>query len=154
LAVRLAVAAVIWSAGLLVAALVAPAYDGQTTTSTSQGVTLTSATLIQVHGVKAAVIVAIPLLVSAVVGFALYRRRMTGARWTGRVAWVMIGVLAVEALLGIASVGLFMLPVIILLVLAVRLVVPPALIRAAAPSQRSTAAEAGARVTGSPPSAI
>src|SRR3954452_3943043 len=96
-------AALVWSAGLVLAALVIPAYNGQTTTS-SQGVTLTTATLVQVNGVKAVVIVAVPLVVSLVVIFALHRRRVAGAVWSGPVAWTMIAVLMVECLLGILSV--------------------------------------------------
>jgi hypothetical protein len=124
LAVRLTFAALVWSIGLIVAALLVPAYSGQTVTD-SRGVTLTTATLVQVHGAKALIIAAIPGVVSIVVGFALSRRRATGARWTGIVAWSMIAVLAVVALLGILSVGVFMLPVVILLAISTRLVPVP-----------------------------
>jgi hypothetical protein len=124
LAVRLTVAALVWSIGLIVAALLVPAYSGQTVTD-SRGVTLTTATLVQVHGARALIITAIPGVVSIVVGFALCRRRATGPRWTGIVAWSMIAVLAIVALLGILSVGVFMLPVVVLLAISTRLVPGP-----------------------------
>jgi hypothetical protein len=118
----------VWSLGLVVAALVLPTYDGQTTTS-SQSVTLTTATLVQVNGIRALVVVAIPVLVVALVGVALYRRWVAGARWSAIVAWSMIAILAAEAGLGILSVGAFMVPALILLVMATRLVVTPEAIR-------------------------
>ena len=76
LAVRLLIAAIVWSAGLVIAALVVPVYNGQTTTN-ADGVTLTTATLVQVHGAKALIIVVIPLLVSLAVSFVVVGRGLT-----------------------------------------------------------------------------
>jgi hypothetical protein len=136
LAVRLTAAALVWSAGLLIAAVVLPVYGDRTTTS-SQGITLTSATLVQVNGARALIIVAIPLVASLGAALALYRRWVTGAAWSGPVAWTMIAVLAAEALLGILSIGVFVLPVVILLAVAARLVVEPERIRPPTSSQRT-----------------
>lgn len=124
LAVRLSCAAIVWSLGLVLAALLLPTYGGQTV-SDSNGLTLTSATAVEVNGARAVIIVAVPLVTSLVVALALYRRRQGGWRHSGRVAWAAIAVLTVAALLGIASVGAFMLPAAILLGLATRLVVEP-----------------------------
>ncbi|HEY3729156.1 MAG TPA: hypothetical protein VGL51_18410 [Solirubrobacteraceae bacterium] len=124
LAVRLITAALVWSLGLVLAALLVPAYDGQTVTS-SRGLSLTSATLVQVHGAKALILAAIPTVASIVVGVVVYRRRATGARWTEIAAWTTVAALGVVALLGILSIGAFMIPVVILLGLSVRLVPPP-----------------------------
>jgi hypothetical protein len=114
LAVRLSIAALVWSVGLVLAALLVPAYNGQTVTS-SQGLSLTTATLVQIHGAKALILAAIPMVATIAVGLAVYRLRATGERW----------------------IGAFMIPVVILLALSVRLVPPP---RAEAPSRRSAQA--------------
>jgi hypothetical protein len=114
---RLGTAALVWSAGLILAALVWPAYSSSTTTSDT--VTLGHATLVQANGVRALVLVAIPLAFS-VVALAAIRMRRAGVRFTGAVAWVAIGVLAVESLVGIMTIGLFIAPVPILLALATR----------------------------------
>jgi hypothetical protein len=49
------------------------------------------------------------------------RRRRSDA-WSRPVAWGAIGLLALEAAAGILTIGAFILPVVILLILAVRLV--------------------------------
>jgi hypothetical protein len=124
LAVRLIAGALVWSIGLILAALVIPAYTTETSSQTN-GVTLTSSTLLQDRGAGALVLIVIPVLVSLIVLIAMRFRHREDAAWSGRVAWTAIGVLAVESLLGIATIGAFMLPVAILLALSVRLV-PPA----------------------------
>ncbi len=48
-AVRLTVAALIWSLGLMIAALFAPVYNGHTESSAS-GLTVTTVTLVGKHG--------------------------------------------------------------------------------------------------------
>jgi hypothetical protein len=117
-------AALVWSLGLVVAAVLVPAYGGQTV-SDSRGLTLTSATLVQVNGAKVLIPVVIPAVTSLVVILSLRRRRTTGERWTEIVAWTAVGLLAVVALLGILSIGAFMIPVAVLLALSIRLVPPP-----------------------------
>jgi hypothetical protein len=114
---RLGTAALVWSAGLILAALLWPAYSSSTTTADT--VTLGRATLVQVNGARALVLVAIPLVVSAIV-LAAIRMRRAGVRFTGAVAWVAIGVLALECLVGILTIGLFIVPVPVLLALATR----------------------------------
>jgi hypothetical protein len=114
---RLSAAAVVWSAGLVLAALVWPAYS--TGETSADGVTLGHATLVQVNGTRALVLMAIPLAISGVV-LAAIRMRRAGARWAGPVAWTAIGVLTIECLVGIMTIGLFILPVPILLAAATR----------------------------------
>jgi hypothetical protein len=123
LAVRLGVAALVWSAGLVLVALLLPVY-GTSTASETDGVTLTHSTLVQVNGARALVLVAIPALVTLVVLCAI-RARHSGARWGGPLAWVAVSVLTAEMLLGILTIGVFILPVVILLAAAVRLVPGP-----------------------------
>ncbi len=118
-AVRMTAAAAVWSLGLLVAALLIPAYDGETTI---QGVaTLTRQTLVQNAGAWALAVVAVPVIAAGVVATALAQRRLQDARWAVPTARSAVGVLAVVALLTITSVGAFMVPAGVLLVLAIRL---------------------------------
>lgn len=125
---RLTGGALTWSLGLVLAALLIPTYNGQTVSS-SEGLTLTSRTAVQVHGLKAVIVVAVPVVASLIVALALYRRRTDGWRHSLGVTWTTIAILTVVALLGIPSVGLFMLPVVVLLALAARLVVTPESVR-------------------------
>jgi hypothetical protein len=124
LAVRLTGSALAWSLGVVLAALLVPAYDA--TSSGTQGLTLTRQTLIQRHGAGALILVAIPLIVSILVAVAVYGKHRGAPAWNGPVAWVAIGLLAAETLLGILTVGLFIAPVVILLALGFRLAPGPA----------------------------
>jgi hypothetical protein len=122
MAVRLAVAALVWSLGLVVAALTLPVESSSTASVSVDGVTLTHSTLVQENGVRALVLAAIPLLVSLTVAAAMVNRRRRSDAWSRPVAWGAIGLLALEAAAGILTIGAFILPVVILLILAVRLV--------------------------------
>ena len=119
LAVRMTTVASVWSLGLVLAALLVPALDGDTT---SAGVaTLTEQTLVQNQGVWALALVIVPLIACGVVAAAMVYRRREDARWALPAAWSAIGVLAVVALLAITSVGAFMVPAVALLAMSVRL---------------------------------
>ncbi|HWE15248.1 MAG TPA: hypothetical protein VG365_17115 [Solirubrobacteraceae bacterium] len=120
LAVRMTGAASVWSVGLFLAALLVPAY-GRETSSPDSGVTLSQVTLIQSKGVWALVLVTVPVIASVLVAAAMVYRRRDDARWAAPAAWSAIGVLALIALLGITSVGAFMLPAAVLLAIGVRL---------------------------------
>jgi hypothetical protein len=132
LAIRLTIAALVWSIGLLLAALLLGSYSGQTVSSDA-GVTLTTRTFVQVNGLSSLVLVAIPLLACLSVGVALWHRHHRQPAWSGPAAWTGVAVLALEAALGIATVGLFLIPVVVLLALSVRLVPGP--VGPAAPAQ-------------------
>ena len=106
LAVRLNVVAVVWSAGLVLAGLLVPAYTSNST-SDLNGVTLTRSTLAQESGVRAMALVAVPLLACVVV------------------LWAGVGLVAIETLLGLLTIGVFILPATILLAFAVRLAPGP-----------------------------
>jgi hypothetical protein len=97
-----------WSAALLAAAALAPAY--QSTTQTSSGtVTHQSATLVDENGSGVLLIIAVPLLVTVIVGYALWRR---GARrGAGPIAWTFTGLLAGFNLVAMLSIGPFIMPV-------------------------------------------
>ena len=136
-AIRLMVAALVWSVGLLLAALVVGAYRGQTVSSEA-GITLTTRTLVQVHGLQALILVVLPVVACVAVAIALWHRRRAAA-WSGPVAWAAVGVLAIESILAITSLGAFLLPAVVLLVLSVRLIPGPATRAAAVRPPRSTA---------------
>jgi heme/copper-type cytochrome/quinol oxidase subunit 3 len=118
LAVRLNVVALVWSAGLVLAGLLVPAYTSNSTSHVN-GVTLTRSTLAQENGVRAMALMAVPLLVSCVVLWAI-RARRSGARWGGPLAWMAITLLTAEALVGFMTIGLFVVPAIVLLAVATR----------------------------------
>jgi hypothetical protein len=140
LAIRLTVAALVWSVGLLLAALLVGAYKGQTTSSDA-GITLTTRTLVQVHGLQALVLVVLPVAVCLAVAIALWHRRRGAAAWSGPVAWTAVGVLAVESILTITSLGAFLLPAVVLLVLSVRLIPGPPTPATTVRATSSTASE-------------
>lgn len=123
LAVRVAVVAVVWSAGLVLAGLLIPAYTSNTVSAVN-GVTITRSTLAQENGARAMVLVAVPLLICGVVVWAI-RARRSGARWGGPVAWIGVAAVTVEALVGILTIGALILPAAILLAAAVQLAPGP-----------------------------
>ena len=105
--VALAVA-LCWGAALLPAAAVAPVYQSASVTS-SGAVTRGSATLLNENGSGILLIVAVPLLVSLIVGYSLWRRGVR--RSAGAIAWTFIGLLAGFNLVSMLSIGAFILPV-------------------------------------------
>jgi hypothetical protein len=121
LAVRLTAAALTWSVGLALAALLIDAYRGQTASASGGALTLTSRTLVQVHGLGALALVLAPVAASLVVGALLWQMHVDGPAWAERAAWLVIAALAVVAVLGILSVGAAMAPVAVALVAAVAL---------------------------------
>jgi hypothetical protein len=122
LAIRLTAGALAWAVGVVLAALLLPAFNGQTVTSDRGGVTLTTATFVHVNGGWVLIPVAAPVVVTVLVGGALRARRTNGPTWVGPAAWAAIALVFVLALVTIASIGTIMLPVVVLLVLAMRLV--------------------------------
>lgn len=127
-------AAALWSVGLVVAALTVPAYSstsasssspsspfgasGHPTTTPSAHVMHTSATLVQVSGFAVLAPVSLPLLAVVVVAFVLWRRRKSETPGAGWLAWAVTGVLFGVALLGMLSIGLFIVPVAVMLAVA------------------------------------
>jgi hypothetical protein len=102
--------ALAWSAAVMVGAFVVPVYS--TDGSAGPG----SATLVGENGGWVAGLVSIPLVVTLFVGEALWKRR--DAQTAGPVAWTMTGLLIAFNLLAILSIGMFVLPVTIALVVA------------------------------------
>ena len=103
LAIRLTVAALVWSVGLVLAAPCS-APKGQTVSSDT-GVTLTTRTFVQVNGLGSLVLVAIPLVACLSTGAALWHRHHRQPAWSGPAAWAAARLVAIEALWGIATIG-------------------------------------------------
>lgn len=118
--------ATVWSLGLLVAAETLPAYDSESVTSSmpvggaSAGQTTpvshTTATLVEVNGSQTLVFLAIPLLATLVVAFALLRARTGCVART--IAWGVTGVIVLSSMLAMLTVGPAILPVTGCLVMA------------------------------------
>jgi hypothetical protein len=117
---RVTIAAGTWSLGLVIAALLLPAFDDQTVTG-ANGITLRNATFVQVNGAWVLIPVLLPLLACAVVGLAVRERHRGDVEWANTVAWLAVAVLAVETVLAIGSIGAFILPVLALLAFGLRL---------------------------------
>jgi hypothetical protein len=79
-------------------------------------VTHGSATLVSVNGRGILLVVGVPLVATALVGGALWRRGPR--RGAGVLAWTIAGLLAVFNVLALASIGLFVIPVTVGLIVA------------------------------------
>ena len=119
--------AVVWSIGLLVGATTLPAYKRVSATSSSTvagpvATTESSATLVEENGAGVLGFIAIPLVVTGAVTLALRRRRRAGRAGPGPCAWTATVLLTVFCVLGALTIGVFVLPVAIALVVACALV--------------------------------
>jgi hypothetical protein len=118
--VRIAlVGAALWSAALVVAALTLPAYSGATAGADSTGAVTngsTTATLVEVNGWWGLVVASIPLGATVVVGTLLLGPGGRAAQVAAAVVVALLGALTVLSLL---SIGLFLVPAVAGLGLAV-----------------------------------
>ena len=113
----LTVAAFMWSAMLVGGAFLFPAYGSSAASSTgaqSSG----SLTLVQVNGLGVLIPVGVPLVIAALVWVALHRKCSRGGRIGGYVAWACISVLGAFCGLAIFSIGILVMPVVVLLACA------------------------------------
>jgi len=106
----------LWGLGLLIAAVTVPVSSGSTVGAS--GVVESSATLVEENGDGVLAIVAIPLVVSLGVALALVYRYQTSRPGAGVVAPVLTGLVLILCLLGMLTIGVFMVPVAISLVVA------------------------------------
>jgi hypothetical protein len=109
------VIALLWGAGLVVAAILAPVYQSSGVSS-SGGVTDEPATLVGVNGWHALLVAGAPLAASVVTGWSLWRR--PGRPGAGVLAWAVTGLLICFNFLAILSIGVFILPVTLALAIA------------------------------------
>jgi len=107
--------ALVWGAGLVVAALLVPVYQSSSVSS-SGAVTDGLATLVGVNGWGALLVAGAPLAAATVTGCVLWRR--AGRQGAGVLAWAVTGLLGCFNLLAMLSIGVFVLPVTIALVVA------------------------------------
>ena len=117
---RIALAgATLWSLALLVAALTVPVYSGESESTDSTGATVTtsaSATLVGENGWWGLVVAGVPLVACLVVAALLLGPGGRNARITAVVVVVLLGI---GTLLGMLSIGIFVLPVTVALAVAV-----------------------------------
>jgi hypothetical protein len=104
----------IYGAALVVGGFLAPVYKSTGVSSTGE-VTHRSETLVDVNGLGVGFVLGLPLLITVVVGFALWQ-----GSWRGAVpfAWALTGLLAAFNLLAMLSIGVFVLPATAALVVA------------------------------------
>lgn len=113
------VLALVWSALLVLAAFTLPLYGVASESATVVGAgdvdeIAGTATLVQVNGSTAVLVLAIPLAVTLLVGLLLG----VGGRGPRAGAWAVTALLGVFTVLALLSVGLFMVPVVVALVVA------------------------------------
>jgi hypothetical protein len=103
----------VWAAALFVIVTAVPFYESDTETFTrtspSPVVTHDSLTLVEENGSGILLIIGIPLLVTIMVGCALWLRG--SRRGAGPIAWTFTGLLAGFNLLSILTIGVFIVPV-------------------------------------------
>ena len=107
--------AALWSVGLVVAALLVPVYD----TGASQpgrSASSVSTTLVQMNGMRVLIPVGVPLAVVGLVAAALRHRRSRGKQGAGVPAWILGGLLGLLALVGMLTIGIFVLPVAVVVI--------------------------------------
>ena len=112
-------AAMLWSLALVVAALTAPLYSGESESTDSTGTVTsrtTSATLVDVNGWWGLVVASLPLVACLGVGALLLG---PGGRAAVVAAAVVVALLGVVTVLGMLSIGIFLLPVTAALTVAV-----------------------------------
>ncbi len=119
LVTRLTVASFVWSLGLVLAALLVPVYNQ--TESGTNGLSLSRATLVQADGAKVLIPVALPAVLTLLIGLAIRRRYRRGRDWTATAAWFVVGLLVALAAVSILSLGAFVIPAVILLSFALKL---------------------------------
>lgn len=119
----LTVVALAWSLLFFAAAFVYPFYAGDSCTGDRTGTTCTdtSATLVEVNGAGGAIVAALPVVLVAVAGAGLRRRYATASVSGTRIAVGAAVLLGLLALLGAASIGLFVAPSAIAVSVAVAL---------------------------------
>jgi len=104
----------VWAVALVVAGFVAPVYDSAGVSS-SGAATHTTKTLVEVNGAAVVVVLAVPLLLTLLVAGLL---RLRSHRWALVLAWSLTGLLAVFNLLAMLSIGAFVVPVTLSLMVA------------------------------------
>jgi hypothetical protein len=106
--------AAVWSLLLILAGFVVKAYSG---TSTG-GVAVPSTTLVHQNGLKVVFILLIPLVGVTIVAATLWYRHRAHKRCVGILGWIVVTLIGFLVLLGAFTVGPFIAPVAIFLLVA------------------------------------
>ncbi len=106
--------AALYGAALIVGGFLAPVYES-TSGSSSGEATHGTDTLVGVNGLGVVIVLGLPLLMTLAVGCALWQGPRRGAI---PVAWTLTGLLAVFNLLAMLSIGVFVVPVTVALIVA------------------------------------
>jgi hypothetical protein len=109
------VAACGWSAALVAGAFIVPMYSSSATWASGVHIA-ESITLVQVNGLLVLIPVGVPLLIALMVWTALHRKCSRGSDAAGA---VLVTVLSLGCLIGLASIGVLVIPVALLLGCAV-----------------------------------
>jgi hypothetical protein len=124
----------LWCAALLIGAMTVPVYSGSSSSGSltvpatvrlepsastmPTGTTSGRATLVEVNGLGVLGVVAAPAIPVLVVAGALWARHRAQRRGAGAVAWATVGVLGMFALVGVLSIGMFVVPIAVLLTIS------------------------------------
>jgi hypothetical protein len=118
IAFGLASAAAVYAALFFASAFFVPAYSGESCIvrlDHGSECTSTSATLVGVNGARVLVWVALPALAALAGWLLLHRQCATGSRTAGQLAWVVVVALLLFSFVTGFSIGLFVLPIALLL---------------------------------------
>lgn len=94
-------AASVWAAGLILVAYFAPLYSS----------TNSSSTLVDENGLRAVILMSVPFVAVLVVAAALHYRWERSKPGAGVLAWAIVVLLGLFNLVGMMSIGVFILPV-------------------------------------------
>lgn len=121
MAVLLALAA-LWSAALIAAGFFVNSYSSSATTVSTSGSTVATnppgQSLVQVNGLKVVVLLSVPLAMVLIVAVLMWRRRNAGRVLVGPSAWGAVVLLGIVTLLGLLTIGPFIFPATVLLLVA------------------------------------
>ena len=114
--------AALWSTALIAAGFFVKSYTSSGTTVSTYGTTVTKnlpgLSLIQENGLKVLIPLSIPLAMVLIVAVLMWRRRRAGLVLVGPTAWGAVVILGIVTLLGVLTIGPFILPATVLLLVA------------------------------------
>jgi hypothetical protein len=102
--------AALWSLGLVAAGFLVTSY------SSSNGPGLT---LVQENGLKSVAILLIPFLGVVIVALGLWRRRRSQTPGVGVLVWIVFGLMVLLVILGAFTIGPFLSPIAVFVVVAI-----------------------------------
>lgn len=113
--------AALYATAFLFVGAFAPTYSSTSSATSSDGVTThssSSATMVAVNGVRVLFVLALPLLSVGLVWVSVMWRRGHGHLDAGVLAWIVVGLLGVMSFLAMLSIGIFIVPLVVLLAAA------------------------------------